>query len=163
MFAQASVSHSVHNRPHGYSVTAHPCWLLGHCSSLLRRGRYAFYWNAFLFSLSIYQCSQVPYPVVTKSINSLKLHFRTTDGIWHTLPSLVTNIFKGDIRFINFESSTILHQILIPEGVKHLQNDELQTSCDRCILDDPVLGLKQKWRCTLYFCYETVNTCISVE
>ena len=28
---------SVHNWPHGYSVTAHPCWLLGH--SLLRRGR----------------------------------------------------------------------------------------------------------------------------
>ena len=26
MFSQASVSHSVHNRPHGYSVTAHPCY-----------------------------------------------------------------------------------------------------------------------------------------
>ena len=29
------VCHSVHNRPHGYSATAHPCWLLDHCSSLL--------------------------------------------------------------------------------------------------------------------------------
>ena len=26
MFSQVSVSHSVHNRPHGYSVTAHPCY-----------------------------------------------------------------------------------------------------------------------------------------
>ena len=26
MFSEASVSHSVHNRPHGYSVTAHPCY-----------------------------------------------------------------------------------------------------------------------------------------
>ena len=25
MFSQLSVSHSVHNRPDGYSVTAHPC------------------------------------------------------------------------------------------------------------------------------------------
>ena len=31
---------SVHNQPNGYSVTAYPCWLLGH---------YACYWNAFLF------------------------------------------------------------------------------------------------------------------
>ena len=34
MFSQACVSHSVHNRPRGYS---------------LQRGRYASYWNAFLF------------------------------------------------------------------------------------------------------------------
>ena len=34
MFSQACVSHSVHNRPRGYS---------------LRRGRYASYWNAFFF------------------------------------------------------------------------------------------------------------------
>ena len=26
MFSQTSVSHSVRNRPHGYSVTAHPCY-----------------------------------------------------------------------------------------------------------------------------------------
>ena len=26
MFSEASVSHSVHNRPHGYSVTGHPCY-----------------------------------------------------------------------------------------------------------------------------------------
>ena len=26
MFSEASVSHSVHNWPHGYSVTAHPCY-----------------------------------------------------------------------------------------------------------------------------------------
>ena len=26
MFSQVSVSHSVHNRPHGYSVTAHPSY-----------------------------------------------------------------------------------------------------------------------------------------
>ena len=36
------VCHSVHNRPYGHSATAHPCWLLG---------RYASYWNAFLFLL----------------------------------------------------------------------------------------------------------------
>ena len=40
------VCHSVHNRAHVYSVTAHPCWLLSH---LLRCGRYASYWNAFLY------------------------------------------------------------------------------------------------------------------
>ena len=33
-----AVCHSVHNRPHAYSATAHPCWLLSH---LLRCGRYA--------------------------------------------------------------------------------------------------------------------------
>ena len=42
------VCDSVHNWPDGYLVTAHPCWLLGHSS--LRRGRYASYWNAFLFN-----------------------------------------------------------------------------------------------------------------
>ena len=42
------VCDSVYNQPHGYSVTVHPCWLLGH--SLLLRGRYASYWNAFLSS-----------------------------------------------------------------------------------------------------------------
>ena len=26
MFSQASISHSVHNGPHGYFVTAHPCY-----------------------------------------------------------------------------------------------------------------------------------------
>ena len=26
MFSQVSVSHSVHNRPHGYSVTVHPSY-----------------------------------------------------------------------------------------------------------------------------------------
>ena len=26
IFSQVSVSHSVHNQPHGYSVTAHPCY-----------------------------------------------------------------------------------------------------------------------------------------
>ena len=40
------VCRSVHNRPHAYSITAHPCWLLGH---FLQCGRYASYWNAFLF------------------------------------------------------------------------------------------------------------------
>ena len=40
------VCHSVHNWPHAYLVTAHPCWLLGH---LLQCGRYASYWKAFLF------------------------------------------------------------------------------------------------------------------
>ena len=38
-----SVCHSVHNQPHAYLITAHPCGLLGH---LLRCGRYASYWNA---------------------------------------------------------------------------------------------------------------------
>ena len=36
------VCHSAHNQPHGNSLL-HPC------SSLLQRGRYASYWNAFLF------------------------------------------------------------------------------------------------------------------
>ena len=48
------VCHSVHNWPHGYSVTAHPCWLLGHYSSLLQRGRYASYWNAFLLIICLF-------------------------------------------------------------------------------------------------------------
>ena len=39
------VCHSVHNWPHGFSVTAHGCWLLGH---LLQCGRYASYWDVFL-------------------------------------------------------------------------------------------------------------------
>ena len=39
------VCHSVHKRPHAYSVTAHPCWPLSH---MLRCGWYASYWNAFL-------------------------------------------------------------------------------------------------------------------
>ena len=26
IFSQMSASHSVHNRPHGYLVTAHPCY-----------------------------------------------------------------------------------------------------------------------------------------
>ena len=26
MFSQVSVRHSVHNQPHGYLVTAHPCY-----------------------------------------------------------------------------------------------------------------------------------------
>ena len=42
------VCYSVHNRPHAYSVTAHPCWLLGH---ILWFGRYVSFWNAFLFIL----------------------------------------------------------------------------------------------------------------
>ena len=47
MFSQASVCHSVHNRPHGYSVTAHPptawlvcvlleCFLVGHNCAIKR-------------------------------------------------------------------------------------------------------------------------------
>ena len=48
MFSQAC--HSVHNWSYAYSVTAHPCWLLGH---LLQCGRYASSWNAFLFEYCI--------------------------------------------------------------------------------------------------------------
>ena len=40
------ICHSVHNWPHAYSATAHPCWLLGH---LLQCGWYAPFLNAFLF------------------------------------------------------------------------------------------------------------------
>ena len=57
------VCHSVHNRPYAYSVTAHPCWLLGHLS---RCGRYASYWNASLFpvgSLQIYSSSSFLHPL----------------------------------------------------------------------------------------------------
>ena len=39
------VCHSVHSWPHAYSITAHPCWLLGH---VLQCDRYASYRNAFL-------------------------------------------------------------------------------------------------------------------
>ena len=42
------VCHSVYNRPHAYSVTAHSCWLLGH---LLPCSRYASYWNSFFLCL----------------------------------------------------------------------------------------------------------------
>ena len=42
------VCHSVYSRSHAYSVTAHLCWLLGH---LLRCGRYASYWDAFLLEI----------------------------------------------------------------------------------------------------------------
>ena len=37
MFLQACVSQSVHNRPHGYSVTAHPCYgaVVTHPSGML--------------------------------------------------------------------------------------------------------------------------------
>ena len=37
MFSQACISHSVHNRPHGYSVTAHPCYgaVVTHPSGML--------------------------------------------------------------------------------------------------------------------------------
>ena len=45
---------SVHNRPHGYLVIDHPCWLFGH--SWLRHSRYVSYWNAFLFSIF---CEQI--------------------------------------------------------------------------------------------------------
>ena len=41
------VCDSVPNRPHGYLVTAHPCWLLNR--SLLCHCRYASHWDAFLF------------------------------------------------------------------------------------------------------------------
>ena len=41
----ACLCHSVHKRPHAYSVTTHPCWPLSH---MLRCGWYASYWNAFL-------------------------------------------------------------------------------------------------------------------
>ena len=44
MFSQACVSHSVHKQPHGYAVTAHAC-----CG-----GRYASYWNAFLFYIEYF-------------------------------------------------------------------------------------------------------------
>ena len=46
---------SVHNWPHGYSVTANPCWLFGH--SLLHRGRYWSYWNAFVLYMRLL-CTQ---------------------------------------------------------------------------------------------------------
>ena len=55
-----SVCHSVHNRSHAYSVTAHPCWLLGH---LLQCGRYASYWNAFFFRLYFYFIIKCFFPV----------------------------------------------------------------------------------------------------
>ena len=45
MFSRASVSHSVHNRPHSYSVTAHPCYDMV---------AYAAYWNAFLFPMFMF-------------------------------------------------------------------------------------------------------------
>ena len=56
------VCDSVHNWPHGCSVTAHPCWLPSH--SLLRRGRYASYWNTFLFFLKLFTWL----PLITKHL-----------------------------------------------------------------------------------------------
>ena len=64
MFSQVSVSLSIHNRPHGYSVTAHPRWLLDHCSFMLRCGRYASYWNTFLLNLIMLKPMRQKLPVV---------------------------------------------------------------------------------------------------
>ena len=57
------VCHSVHNWPHAYSVSAHPCWLLSH---LFQCGWYASYWNAYLLlsamkwrRLCFYRCVSV--------------------------------------------------------------------------------------------------------
>ena len=75
------VCHSVHNRPHAYSVTAHPCWLLGHLSWC---GRYASYWNAFLFTFDSlaaqlnYSCNEFFYEMpstVFLALRSLGLLF----------------------------------------------------------------------------------------
>ena len=53
------VCDSVHNRPHGYSVTAHPFWLLGH--TVFRRGRYASYWSAEEGFWAISLCKSRPF------------------------------------------------------------------------------------------------------
>ena len=57
------VCHSVHNWPHAYSVSAHPCWLLSH---LFQCGWYASYWNTYLLlsamkwrRLCFYRCVSV--------------------------------------------------------------------------------------------------------
>ena len=42
-------------------------WLLGHCSSLLQRGRYASYWNAFLFVIKIVNANYIRHQKVQLS------------------------------------------------------------------------------------------------
>ena len=90
MCSQASVNPSVHNRRHGYSVTAHPCWLLRH---LLRCGRYASYWNAFLF-LTLKSSKHVRFSTWLLNIQLHKRSFepgskvRTDRHAWkHYLPA----------------------------------------------------------------------------
>ena len=65
MFSQASVSHSVHNRPHDYSVTVHPCYgVVG----------YASYSNAFLLFLEIFIASVKEIIIVLDLPWSILLH-----------------------------------------------------------------------------------------
>ena len=83
MFSQASVSHSVLNWPSFCSQLA--SWLLGHCSSLLRRGWYAPYWNAFLLDV-----------IFTKRI--LEELFANNSSVIHLIN--INNCYKTDLRKI---------------------------------------------------------------
>ena len=51
MFSQASVSHSVHNQPHGYSVIVHPCYgMVGMHTGMLSCYRLQRNWGKVIFS-----------------------------------------------------------------------------------------------------------------
>ena len=97
MFSQASVSHSIHNRPHGHSVTAHPCWLL-------RRGRYASYWNAFLFILQSAATAEVG---ARERSDQLGRNYgrrgaapggETAGGAVHSAPGTISFILGGKVE-----------------------------------------------------------------
>ena len=51
-------------------------WLLVHCSSLLRRGRYASYWNAFVLYVTYFQNIHLKYISGMWSRNSSHFHER---------------------------------------------------------------------------------------
>ena len=92
-------------------------WLLDHCSSLLQRGRYASYWNAFLFGKGF-----------TKNIASchVKNHWRIFlggGGAW-------TDARPGPIFFVFMQFLWILSQIISWRPV--LGNTRSATDIKRC-------------------------------
>ena len=87
------VCHSVHNRPHAYSVTAHPCWLLGH---LLRCGRYASYYNAF----SLCNLKTNGFKKFGKKLFNVHLF----DGEW-TRTLFYISLFRSGRAFIRFKEA----------------------------------------------------------
>ena len=49
-------------------------WILVHCSALLRRGRYAFYWNAFLLVVNLNWTTSIKNQVTEYITANDKLH-----------------------------------------------------------------------------------------
>ena len=99
------VCHSVHNQSHAYSVTAHPCWLLGH---LLWRGWYASYWNAFFFFKS--------YLSVLGQLKSSNKHANLRiKGFKNQVPGYFMNQFLGKYVFPQRVTYTKLNKLTLNE------------------------------------------------